>query len=101
MAGIVAAIIHYAICIHLNGTAGAATQSLNFWRALTAFCSGSIVLIIVSLVTPAPKRDELEGLVYGQAAETIAHDALPWYQRPVVLGAIIIAITIIVNIIFW
>jgi SSS family solute:Na+ symporter len=54
----------------------------------------------VSLATrPRPER-ELVGLVYS-LTERPSEEHEPWYKRPAVLGAIVLTMTVVLNIIFW
>jgi SSS family solute:Na+ symporter len=100
LAGIIAAATHYLMTLH--GIFHYSTdQAGNFWRAAIAFGCAAFVTFVVSLITKAPSREDLEGLVYGQAADQVIHKELPWYERPVVLGAIILILAVIINIIFW
>ena len=43
--------------------------------------------------------EELAGLVYSLTPKPKSEDE-PWYQRPVILGGIILALTLVLNIIF-
>ena len=112
LAGILAAAVHYTFSNQFAAHPGtgafanffhfSSPQAGNFWRALVAFLSAAIVTVAVSLVTQPPRQDQLTGLVYGhEDAQNITHQDLPVWQRPLVLGAIIMALTIIINIIFW
>jgi SSS family solute:Na+ symporter len=69
----------------------------NFWIAILAWTTCFVVTILVSLVTqPRPDR-ELEGLVYGLTK--IRHDeGAKWYQRPVALAVVVVAVLIVLNI---
>ncbi len=100
LVGILTAVVHYYMTskgmIHFS-----TDQAGNFWRAAIAFAAGLVATAAVSLVTPAPGEEQLKGLVYGQAAEKIDQAATPIFERPVVIGGIILVVTIIVNLIFW
>jgi SSS family solute:Na+ symporter len=57
--------------------------------------------IAISLVTTRNKSDEeLKGLVYSLTPRLVDYD-LPWHKRPATLGVIVLAITVVLNIIFW
>ena len=59
-----------------------------------------MVTIVVSLFTQAAGRRELVGLVYALTEKP--HDGtLTWYQRPVVLGVIVLAATALLNVVFF
>jgi SSS family solute:Na+ symporter len=69
--------------------------------AMAAWTSCFVLTIVISLATKRTKTDdELRGLVYSltKKPET-AHD--PWYEQPVTLGIIVLACTLVLNIIFW
>lgn len=108
LSGILAAAIHNYFTNHVPaGSFGqlfafSSAMAGNFWRALTAFATAVIVTVLVSLVTKAPGQEQLSGLVYGhEAAENISRQELPILHRPLVLGAIILILMIILNVIFW
>jgi len=72
----------------------------NFWGAIWAWTVCFAVTILVSLVT-APKRpDDLKGLVFGLTPKP-SDDRLAWYQRPAILGALVLLGTAALNLIFW
>ena len=56
--------------------------------------------IAVSLVTRPRSDAELVGLVYS-LTERPSDGHLPWYQRPVVLGVIVLACVGALNVMFW
>jgi SSS family solute:Na+ symporter len=72
----------------------------NFWTAIWAWSVCFLATIIVSLITEPRKESELTGLVYS-LTERISEGHLPWYQRPVVLGVVVLVLTLFLNIIFW
>ncbi len=60
-----------------------------------------MVTIAVSLATRRPKSDaELAGLVYGLTPRT-ASEPGPWWRTPERLGAVVLALVIVLNIVFW
>jgi SSS family solute:Na+ symporter len=73
----------------------------NFWTAIIAWTVCFVVTIVVSLSTARDKSDEdLSGLVYSLTPRQI--DAgLPWYKRPAALGALVLGLTLALNVIFW
>jgi solute:Na+ symporter, SSS family len=74
----------------------------TFYTAITAFTTCAIVTILVSLVTQPRPADELHGLVYSLTPRAGGKDKLlPWYDRPTVLAAVVLTVTLILNIIFW
>jgi len=73
----------------------------NFWAAIYAWTACFVVTIVVSLVTARNKNDnELTGLVYSLTPRIKEH-GLVWYKQPAVLGIIVLAAAIALNIIFW
>jgi SSS family solute:Na+ symporter len=73
----------------------------NFYMAIAAWTSCFVLTIIISLATARNKTDaELTGLVYSLTPKPKA-EAEPWYKRPVVLGLIVLAATVALNLIFW
>jgi SSS family solute:Na+ symporter len=72
----------------------------NFWTAIWAWTTCFVVTIIVSLVTKPRPAEELRGLVYS-LTERPKDEGEPWYRRPVVLGALVLAMTLVLNIIFF
>jgi SSS family solute:Na+ symporter len=73
----------------------------NFWTAIWAFSVCFLVTAVVSLATRRQKSDdELTGLVYALTPKPReAH--LPWYRRPAILGILVLALTAVLNIVFW
>ena len=75
--------------------------SADFWGAIIAFGADAIVTVVVSLATQPRPVEELQGLVWGMAeTDPDADLERPWWQRPVVLAVIILAIAVVLNIIF-
>ena len=54
----------------------------------------------VSLATKARAPDELRGLVYGLTPRPV-DTAVPWYERPVALAAVVLAVTLALNVVFF
>jgi solute:Na+ symporter, SSS family len=79
----------------------ASDMGRNFWIAIVAWTSCFVLTIIISLATKRTKTDqELTGLVYSLTPKPKKENE-PWYQQPVTLGIIILAVTVVLNIIFW
>jgi SSS family solute:Na+ symporter len=72
----------------------------NFWTAIWAWTTCFVVTILVSLLTRPREESELVGLVYSLTKKP-EEGHLPWYERPAVLGAVVLAMAIVLNIIFW
>ncbi len=72
----------------------------NFWRALWGWLICVGVTIIVSLFTQPKPEEELKGLVWSLTEKKQA-EKQPWYKNPWVLGALALAIAIVLNVIFF
>jgi SSS family solute:Na+ symporter len=73
----------------------------NFWLASFAFTVCFVLTLVISLATRRTKTDEeLKGLVYSLTPK-LKDDEAAWYLRPAVLGVVLLACCVILNIIFW
>jgi SSS family solute:Na+ symporter len=73
----------------------------NFWMAIVAWTSCFVLTILVSLLTKRTKSNEdLVGLVYSLTPKPKSGEE-PWFLRPATIGLIVLAATLILNIIFW
>jgi SSS family solute:Na+ symporter len=73
----------------------------NFWLAIFAFIVCFGLTAGISLATARTKSDdELKGLVYSLTPK-IKDESLAWYQRPAVLGTVLLAACVVLNLIFW
>jgi solute:Na+ symporter, SSS family len=73
----------------------------NFWLASFAFAVCFVLTLVISLATVRTKSDEeLKGLVYSLTPK-IKDENAPWYQRPAIVGTVLIIACVILNIIFW
>jgi SSS family solute:Na+ symporter len=73
----------------------------NFWTAIVAWTSCFVSTIVISLATRRDKTDqELGGLVYSLTPRITDHE-LVWYKRPATLGVTVLALTLVLNIVFW
>ena len=105
LSGTGAAAVHYA----LTGVAGGRTGLLhvypsdmaqNFWGAIYAWSACFLLTIGVSLVTRPRASSELVGLVYSLTPR-VREEGLAWYRRPLLLGIIVLALTVGLNVYFW
>ncbi len=72
----------------------------NFYMAIVACGTCLALTVLISLATPANKQDaELKGLVHS-LSDRIDDRSDAWYLRPVVLGAIVLAVTVALNFVF-
>ena len=73
----------------------------NFWLASFAFTVCFVLTLGISLATRRTKTDEeLKGLVYSLTPK-LKDEEQAWYLRPAVLGVVLLAGCVILNIIFW
>jgi SSS family solute:Na+ symporter len=112
LAGTLAAALHHGSTLPTGAVVGvkggwiAITHSYpsemaqNFWTAIYAWTTCFVVTILVSLITRPREDKELVGLVYS-LTERQKDAGLAWYKRPAVLGVIVLAMTLVLNIIFW
>ena len=73
----------------------------NFWTAIWAFCVCFAATIVISFLTRQSKTDaDLTGLVYTLTPRP-REGAMPWWKTPEGLGALVMALAIVLNVIFW
>ena len=72
----------------------------NFWTAIWAWTTCFVVTINVSFFTQLRPESELRGLVYA-LTEKHREDTGAWYTRTVPVGILVLALTLILNIIFF
>jgi solute:Na+ symporter, SSS family len=112
VAGTAAAALHHGLTIPAGAIAGVkggwlATLSTypsemaqNFWTAIDAFLVCLVVTVAVSLMTKPRPDAELAGLVYS-LTDRPRDAGLAWYQRPAILGVIVLAATGLLNLVFF
>lgn len=113
LTGTLAAAIHHGMTVPAGNAAGIhggwisivhtypVDMAQNFWTAIWAFLVCFSLTVLISLLTPRVKTDEeLKGLVYSLTPKIKDH-GLPWYQQPATLGILVLAATVVLNIIFW
>jgi SSS family solute:Na+ symporter len=72
----------------------------NFYVAAVAWGACFVLTVLISLLTTRNKTDgELQGLVYSLTPQP-AGNAEAWFRRPVVVGLIVLAVTLALNILF-
>jgi solute:Na+ symporter, SSS family len=73
----------------------------NFWTALWAWTICFVATIVISLITARNKSDEdLKGLVYALTPRP-KEEHLPWWKTPEGFGAVVLALVVAINIVFW
>jgi len=112
LSGMLAAAIHHGLTLPMHAVAGVkggwfgathiypSEMAQNFWTAILAWTTCFVVTILVSLATRPREETELVGLVYS-LTERPKEERLPWYQRPAIVGVIVLLMTLALNIIFW
>ncbi|HVU27070.1 MAG TPA: sodium:solute symporter family protein [Verrucomicrobiae bacterium] len=77
------------------------TMAQNFWLAAIAFTICFTLTLVISLATKRTRSDEeLKGLVYSLTPKIVNHDQPVW-QRPAVVGVVLLIACVILNLIFW
>nr|WP_311209471.1 MULTISPECIES: sodium:solute symporter family protein [unclassified Aeromicrobium] len=86
------------------GVIGLSGQGASFVAAGAAFAVDIAVSVAVTMVTAAKPEKELVGLVYSLTPKEDLVDpdegVLPWYQSPVKLAGIGLAIVVVLNVVF-
>jgi SSS family solute:Na+ symporter len=72
----------------------------TFWTAIVAWVTCFVVTLVVSLVTSPRPPEELRGLVYSLTPKP-SDGALAPLARPWVLGAIVLGLTVLLNLVFF
>jgi solute:Na+ symporter, SSS family len=112
VAGTLAAAVHHGLSLPAGAAVGIKGGYLGvvttfpselaqtFWTAIVAWVTCFVVTILVSLGTRARAPEELRGLVYGLTPQPV-DTAVPWYQRPVALAVVVLAVTLALNVVFF
>ncbi|MCL5097576.1 MAG: Na+/galactose cotransporter, partial [Candidatus Omnitrophica bacterium] len=73
----------------------------NFYGAIYAWATTFVVTILVSLSTrPLKSNVDLRGLVYSLTPRLKEH-GVPWFKKPAILGIVVLAIALVLNLFFW
>jgi len=114
LSGTAAAAIHHGLTLPVGAVTGIhggwlgpivhqypSDMAQNFWTAIFAWTVCFTATIVISLATTRKKTDEeLKGLVYALTPK-IKDSDVPWHKQPAMLGLIVIAGAVILNVIFW
>jgi len=112
LSGTVAAAIHHGVSLAAGATPGVkggyfgqhivyrSELGQTFWTAIAAWVTCFVVTIVVSLATKPRPDEELRGLVYSLTPKP-EDGTVAWYQRPVILAAIVLTIALLLNVIFF
>ena len=72
----------------------------NFWTAIWAWTTCFVITILVSLMTRPRDEKDLVGLVHSLTPRP-SEENVPWFKRPAILGALVLAMTLLLNLVFW
>jgi len=73
----------------------------NFWTAIFAWTSATLITVFISLMTAQKKSDnELKGLVYALTPK-YKEEHVAWYSKSTTLATIVLVIAVILTILFW
>jgi SSS family solute:Na+ symporter len=112
VAGTAAAAVHHGLTLPAGAVPGVkggwlavlshypSEMAQNFWTAIAAFVVCFAITAVVSLATPPRDDRELVGLVYS-LTERPRDDRLPAYLRPALLGSIVLAAVLALNVMFF
>jgi len=79
----------------------ASEMAQNFWLAAFAFTVCFVLTLVISLATQSTKTDaDLKGLVYSLTPKIVDHN-IPIYQKPGVVGVVLLIVCAILNLLFW
>jgi SSS family solute:Na+ symporter len=92
--------LHPAALAILALSSDAKPMAENLYRFIWSWLVCVIVTILVSLVTRPKPDSELQNLVYGLALIP-SGEAVPFYRRPIFAAALVAAVFVILNVIFW
>jgi SSS family solute:Na+ symporter len=110
--GTVAAALHHGLTLSIGAAVGIkggwlgmlveyrSEMAQNFWTAIYAWTACFVVTIVVSLMTRPHDEQTLVGLVHSLTPR-VTDDARYWYQRPAVLAAVVLTVTVGLNVVFW
>jgi SSS family solute:Na+ symporter len=111
LSGTAAAALHHGLTISAGAVPGVkggwltilhvypSEMAQNFWTAIFAWTTCFLITILVSLATRPYEDQKLVGLVYALTTHE-ADKERAWYQRPAVLAVIVLAATLLLNIVF-
>jgi solute:Na+ symporter, SSS family len=73
----------------------------NFWTAIFAFSTATIITVVLSLLTEQKKsNEELKGLVYSLTPR-MEEEKVAWYRRSGTLAIVVLVLVTILSIWFW
>ena len=75
-------------------------MAVNMYSAFWTLCVCVIVTVVVSLFTRPKPESELKNLVMG-LTPLPDEGPCPWYERPILWAAVVAAVLVAINILFW
>jgi solute:Na+ symporter, SSS family len=80
----------------------ASTMAATLWAAVWGLAAGFVTVVVLSFFSKPPDAETLKGLVFARssAGEPIVA-AAPWYRRPGFFAAVVIAMFLALNILFF
>ena len=111
-AGTVAAAAHHGLTLPAGAVVGVkggwltpihgypSEMAQNFWTAIWAFSVCLGVTVVVSLATRPHDEDSLRGLVRSLTPRIAEAGHVAWWRRPALLGGLVLAGAVVLNIIF-
>ncbi len=113
LGGTIAAMAHHGLTLPAGSAVGVkggffgtvlhtypSEMAQNFWTAIFAWTTCFALTILISLVTRPRQDEELKGLVYSLTPKP-KDVGLAWYQKPVTLALIVMALLVVLNVVFW
>jgi SSS family solute:Na+ symporter len=112
LAGTVAAAVHHGLTLPTGMQPGIkggyfgllhtypSELAQTFWTAIAAWITCFVVTVLVSVATRPRPADELRGLVYSLTPRP-SDAGLPLLKRPWVLAAVVLALTVALNLVFF
>lgn len=112
VAGTLAAAIHHGMTLPAGAASGIkggwiavahpypSEMAQNFWTAIWAFGGCFAVTVLISILTPPRKDEELVGLVYSLTKRSEEVPGLAWYSRPLPLGIFVLILALVLNVVF-
>lgn len=113
LAGTGAAALHHGLSLPADAAAGfkggwlgatvthyPSEMAQNFWTAIWAWSTCFLLTILMSLATRPRPDAELRGLVYS-LTERPRDDGARWHERPAALAALVLLMTLVLNVVFF
>lgn len=97
-AAVVFDVLHRFEVVHLSSQAG------SFLGATAAFIASIMVAYVVTQFTTSKSDEELAGLVWGlesKEASGASAAAKTWYQSPVIMGGVVLAMVAVFYVMWW